>query len=234
MNPMFYQNPVVLNKKEHKDWKIEAVEDYTFAKKTNSVYLMSAEFVLASKVYPIIFIRNDNAVVPIALLSLQEDNNQFVAPKGKGAWNADYIPAYVRRYPFIPANKKDGEKLILCIDSEYKGLNSRKAKQSLFDKDGKPDVVVKKAVNLLESYNVENKKTIDFCKIIDDLGLFENAQVEDPSLKSDNVKLTGFLHISHKKFTELNTEKVKSLFDSGALEFIYAHFQSLVNLKNLD
>ena len=73
-----------------------------------------------------------------------------------------------------------------------------------------------------------------FCKIIDDLGLFENAQVEDPSLKSDNIKLTGFLHISHKKFTELNTEKVKSLFDSGALEFIYAHFQSLVNLKNLD
>jgi len=33
MNPMFYQKPVVLNEKEHKDWKIEAVEDYKFAKK---------------------------------------------------------------------------------------------------------------------------------------------------------------------------------------------------------
>jgi len=49
MNPMFYQKPIVLNEAAHKDWKIEPVQDYKFAKKTNSVYLMSAEFVLASK-----------------------------------------------------------------------------------------------------------------------------------------------------------------------------------------
>ncbi len=70
MNPMFYQKPIVLNEAAHKDWKIEPVQDYKFAKKTNSVYLMSAEFVLASKEYPIVFARNNDVVTPIALLGV--------------------------------------------------------------------------------------------------------------------------------------------------------------------
>ena len=228
MNPTFYQKPVVLNKKEHKDWKIEAVEDYKFAKKTNLVYLVSAEFVLASKEYLIVFKRNNEVVDPIALLGLQEDTNQFVM--SKNGWDADYIPAYVRRYPFIPATKDDDD-LMLCIDSSYKGLNSKKAKLALFDKDGKPDVIVQQAIDLSLSYIAENKITADFCKIIDDLGLFEEAQVERLVAKGDNVKLAGFLRINHKKFTNLGAKIVKSLFDSGSLEPIYAHFQSMANLK---
>ena len=232
MNPIFYQNPVVLNKKEHKDWKIEAVEDYTFAKKTNSVLLMSAEFVLASKEYPVMFVRNNNVVTPIALLGLKEDSNQFVVPKG--GWDADYIPAYVRRYPFILATKEGSDELMLCIDSDYEGLNSKKAKLFLLDKHGKPSVITQQAIDLSQSYIDENKKTVEFCKIIDDLGLFEEVQIERTTDEGDIFKLTGVLRIDHKKFTELSDKSVKDLFDSGALEFIYAHFQSLVNLKNLD
>jgi len=231
MNPMFYTKPVALNEQAHKDWKIEAVEDYKFAKKTNSVYLMSAEFVLASREYPVVFVRNNDVVTPIALLGLEQDNNSFVVPRG--GWDADYIPAYVRRYPFIPATKEGSDELMLCIDEGYKGLNSKKAKLALFDKDGKPDVITQQAMNLLQSYHVENTTTAEFCKIIDELGLFEEAQVEGATAKGDNVKLGGFLRINHKRFTELNAKTVKSLFDNGALELVYAHFQSLANLAKL-
>jgi hypothetical protein len=226
MNPMFYQKPIVLNKKEHKDWKIETVKDYAFAKKTNSVYLLVTEFVLASKEYPIVFFRNNDTVMPIALLGLQKDSNQFIVPKG--GWDADYIPAYVRRYPFVPVTKEGSDELMLCIDADYKGLNSKKAKLPLFDKDGKPDVVTQQAMNLLQSFDSENKVTINFCKDIDDLDLFEEVHV-----KGEDIKLGGFLRINHEKFTNLGTKTVKSLFDSGSLESVYAHFQSLANLKNL-
>jgi len=223
---MFYQKPIVLNKKEHKDWKIETVKDYAFAKKTNSVYLLVTEFVLASKEYPIVFFRNNDTVMPIALLGLQKDSNQFIVPKG--GWDADYIPAYVRRYPFVPVTKEGSDELMLCIDADYKGLNSKKAKLPLFDKDGKPDVVTQQAMNLLQSFDSENKVTINFCKDIDDLDLFEEVHV-----KGEDIKLGGFLRINHEKFTNLGTKTVKSLFDSGSLESVYAHFQSLANLKNL-
>jgi len=230
MNPMFYEKPIILNKKEHKDWKIEAIEDYKFAKQTNSVYLMSTEFVLTSKEYPIVFLRNNNTVIPVAVLGLQKDINQFIA--SNGGWDADYIPAYVRRYPFIPATKEGNDELILCIDADYEGLNSKKAKLPLFNKDGNPDIVTQQAIDLLKSYDDENKITLEFCKVIDDLGLFEEAQVEDGTSQSGDIKLGGFLRINYNKFTDLDDKTVKSLFDSGSLELIYAHFQSLVNLRN--
>jgi hypothetical protein len=184
------------------------------------------EFVLASKEYPIVFFRNNDTVMPIALLGLQKDSNQFIVPKG--GWDADYIPAYVRRYPFVPVTKEGSDELMLCIDADYKGLNSKKAKLPLFDKDGKPDVVTQQAMNLLQSFDSENKVTINFCKDIDDLDLFEEVHV-----KGEDIKLGGFLRINHEKFTNLGTKTVKSLFDSGSLESVYAHFQSLANLKNL-
>ena len=226
MNPMFYQKPIVLNVKDHKDWKIETVKDYAFAKKTNSVYLLVTEFVLASKEYPIVFFRNNDTVMPIALLGLQKDNNQFIVPKG--GWDADYIPAYVRRYPFIPVTKEGSDESMLCIDADYKGLNSKKAKLPLFNQDGNPDVVTQQAMNLLQNFDSENKVTINFCKDIDDLDLFEEVYVE-----GEDIKLGGFLRINHEKFTNLGAKTVKSLFDSGSLEPVYAHFQSLANLKNL-
>jgi len=231
MNPMFYQKPVVLNEKEHKDWKIEAVEDFKFAKKTNSVYLMSAEFVVASKEYPVVFIRNNEVVTPIALLGIKDDTNQFIWPKG--VWDADYIPAYVRRYPFIPAIKEGTDELILCIDESYKGLNSKKAKLALFDKDGKPDVVTQQAINLLQSYNEENKVTDTFCQKLVNLDLLEEAHVGGATSKGEQVAMGGFMRVSQAKFAKLNAKTVKELFDLGALELIYAHLQSMVNLKNL-
>ena len=231
MNPMFYTKPIALNEQAHKDWKIEAVEDYKFAKKTNSVYLMSAEFVLASKEYPVVFVRNNDVVTPIALLGLKDNTNQFVVPKG--GWDADYIPAYVRRYPFIPATKEGSDELMLCIDEGYKGLNSKKAKLPLFDKDGKPDVITQQAINLLQSYHVENNTTAEFCKIVDALGLFEEAQVEGSTASGEKIQMGGFLRVSRSKLADLKSKDVKSLFDNGALELIYAHLQSLANLKNL-
>ena len=230
MNPMFYEKPIILNKNEHKDWKIEAVEDYKFAKKTNYVYLMSTEFVLTSKEYPIVFLRNNNTVIPIAVLGLQKDINQFIA--SNGGWNADYIPAYVRHYPFIPTTIEGVDELMLCIDADYEGLNSKKAKLPLFNKDGDPDIVTQQVIDSLKSHDDENKTTLEFCKVIDDLGLFEEAQVVDGTSQSGDIKVGGFLRINHNKFTDLNDKTVKSLFDSGSLELIYAHFQSLVNLRN--
>ena len=38
---------------------------------------------------------------PVALLGLKKNQNLFVDKSGK--WNADYIPAYARRYPFCMA-----------------------------------------------------------------------------------------------------------------------------------
>ena len=45
--------------------------------------------------------------------------------------------------------------------------------------------------------------------------------------------LSGFLRINQERFLALDGGALEALRDSGGLERVYAHFQSLDNLKRL-
>jgi hypothetical protein len=47
------------------------------------------------------------------LLGLREAKTCSSTPTGK--WDARYVPAFVRRYPFVPAKGPQGD-LLVCID----------------------------------------------------------------------------------------------------------------------
>src|SRR3990167_5612436 len=65
--------------------------------------------------HPIIFASGDNPV-PLALMGLNEGVNVFVDDEGK-VTQPIYIPAYVRRYPFLLAKlNPNSEELSLCFD----------------------------------------------------------------------------------------------------------------------
>ena len=130
---MFYDKPVALNREVHKNFKIAPSNDFKFAAKTNSIVLTRIEFIEAAKEYPIVFAKvSDEVIVPVALLSLRNDENLYVNKEGK--WDARYIPAFVRRYPFVLA-ENDGQQFTVCIDEASPGLNEKDG-QALFDEKG--------------------------------------------------------------------------------------------------
>lgn len=114
-----YINPQVLDKKQHRDLKFKPVNDFSFAAQTVSVPLLWDEISAAARCYPIVFPlaeTPDKAVMPQALLSLVAGHNAFVSDKG--AWEAGcYVPAHVRRYPFMLAEVKKGQFAVM-IDME--------------------------------------------------------------------------------------------------------------------
>ena len=247
-NPIFYKNPTLLNAELHSHWSIKPVDSYEFARETNSIYLMAVEMVLAAKHYPIVFAKQGDSVAPIALLGVEDKQNNFVGKDGK--WLADYIPAYVRRYPFIPAlteqrEEGDDEKLVLCIDDAFEGLNREGVVEgavqnsdelALFESDGTPAPITQQAIALLQSYHSENSRTLEFCKLLEESGLLEEAQlnIEVKSAEEGDDKqktLNGFMRINPEKFTSLSGETLAKLRDSQALELIYAHFQSLTKIQ---
>jgi len=235
MNPIFYQNPVPLNADNHQDWTIDPVEQYHFARSTNSIYLMVAEFVQAAREYPILFSRQGGAegIVPIVLLGIGRDSNQFVQESGH--WNAEYIPAYVRRYPFIPAlQNEDQERLTLCIDRDYSGLHEDGGSGvPLFESDGAAAPITQQAVALLQEYHGEHQRTVEFCKQLDELGLLEEARLDIERKDEKKQTLSGFFRVSPERFLGLDGETLVGLRDGGGLEWIYAHFQSLGNVQRL-
>jgi len=68
---------------------------------------MAAEFVSALSDFPIVFAADEESVIPVLLLGMRNSENVFIGPEG--GWNGRYIPAFIRRYPFVLAHPEDQE-----------------------------------------------------------------------------------------------------------------------------
>src|SRR3954467_8279038 len=99
--PPGYKGLVALDKEIHKGKGVVPARRAAFASGLTGVYLLAAEFVQASRHYPIVFAQDQQTggFLPIAVTGLNQDENLFVDQDGE--WQKDmYVPAYVRRWPF--------------------------------------------------------------------------------------------------------------------------------------
>lgn len=111
--PLFYKRPQVVTVDRHGKAGLKETTSFAFARETNSVPLGADEILVVQAHFPIVFAETDPPI-PVAVLGLGDARNVFV--NADGAWRSGvYIPAYIRRYPFILASGKPGE-MMLAID----------------------------------------------------------------------------------------------------------------------
>ena len=121
---LFYQKPVQLNSEQHRATRLGTLGgNFNFSKDTNSIPLAAVEFFDTAREYPIAFTgREGGALFPIALIGIRQNENLFVTPEGK--WEGRYIPAFVRRYPFVLAEKQDAADFNVYLDESYPGFGA--------------------------------------------------------------------------------------------------------------
>jgi len=235
LQPLFYKKIVPLNKEQHKGLYVESTDNYSFAKESNSLYIAAVEFSRAATVYPIVFgTDSDGKIFPVVLLGLKRNENLFVDKNG--AWNADYIPAYTRRYPFILAvNKTDGgeDQFTVCIDEGYPGFNTKKNGKPLFDTKGNESPLLQQAVDFLKDYQNQIRLTTEFCNNLSELGILEPMQANIEMKSGDKFAIGGFQCVSRDKLKALAPDKLQALVQSGQMELVYAHLLSLHNINTL-
>src|SRR5579875_238928 len=118
---LIYEKAVPVTRKRHGNVSIKAGNNYAFAKNVNSVPLLTSEFDLACVEYAIVF-SGEKDIMPAVLLGIRDNENLYI--DDRGAWNAKYVPAFVRRYPFV-FSSQDGKTFSLCIDEEFPGVNRK-------------------------------------------------------------------------------------------------------------
>ncbi len=231
--PIFYKKIVPLNKETHGDWSIEAVANYKHTSETNSLYIAAIEFIKAANEYPIVFgIAEDDSVFPVVILGLRKNENLYVNKKGE--WLANYIPAYVRRYPFILATGEEGsDQFTGCVDSGCPGFNDKGNGTALFDKDGNESDLLKNSVEFLKEYQNHIQLTALFCKNIKDLGLLEPMKADVKMADGEELSLGGFMGINREKLKALDADALVNLVKTDQMELIYAHLTSLGNIDSL-
>ncbi|MDZ4202558.1 MAG: SapC family protein [Gallionella sp.] len=228
---MFYDKPVPLNRETHKNFKIAPSGDFKFAAKTNSIVLTGIEFIEASKEYPIVFAKvSDDVTVPVALLSMRNDENLYVSADGK--WDARYIPAFVRRYPFVLAGGSDAKQFAVCIDEAFPGLNEKDG-QPLFNDKGENTPFLQAALDFMNNYQGQFQLTEAFVKKLKDLDLFTEMSAKAELAGGENYLLNGITIIDEQKLLKLKQKDAYDLFQSGYMGWIYAHLMSLSNLSRV-
>lgn len=222
---LFYELATPISQIRHGDWAVSPAPDFGFARATNSVPVTIPEFLAVSQEYPLVFSMDGDVAQPAALLGVTQDQNLFI--RADGSWDGRYVPAFVRRYPFVFSASDDGETLSLCLDEAYPHIDRSGASgERLFDKDSRSPYL-QRMLDFVNAYHQESQRTVDFGRMIAGLGILEpqEARVDHPG--GGQSKLQGFYVVNRDKLRALPAEKLADLVRTDALELLYIHLQSL-------
>lgn len=228
---LFYNQVAPITAERHSSWHAREVKDFSFAKNTNSVPLMAAEFVSALSDFPIVFAGDEESVIPVLLLGMRNSENVFIGPEG--GWDGRYIPAFIRRYPFVLALSEDQEKYYLCIDETFSGFNQSDEGPSLIGEDGQPTEYTEGVLQFLSQYQTEFESTKLICKKLKDLNLLEPKQVNTTLPNGEAVTVGGFFAVDPSRLATLSSEVIVDLVRSGTYALICFHMASLRNFELL-
>lgn len=229
---LFYEKPVQLNADVHRNARLGALAgNYAFAQKTNSIPLAAVEFFDTAREYPIAFTgKEGGALFPIALMGVRQNENLFVSADGK--WEGRYVPAFVRRYPFVLAEKDDAEDFNVYLDEAYPGFGAADGER-LFTDEGEHTPLLKQALEFLGTYQGEIKRTRLFVERLQALDLLIPRVLEVVRKDQGPLVLQGFSVVDEGRLMGLGDAQLLELARSGLLAWIYAHLMSLGNVSDL-
>jgi len=232
---MFYSRPEPLAVELHKTLGVRRMTGpFGFAKEAHAVPLTVTEFPLAAITGPIIFVGDDK--IPIAVMGLNQGENMFVQPDGTFEAGV-YVPAYIRRYPFVFANDDAASQMVLCIDRAAEFIVEG-GDMPFFEANGEPSEYTQGCINFCNDYEVERQRTQGFVKLLKDLDLFElkkatHTPVNPDGSAAEPQTIAEYFGVDEKKLAALTPAKLAELRDNGALPQIYAHLTSLVGWDRL-
>jgi len=221
--PLFYTKPTLLDAKAHQDFGLVEGTTFDFTKNANAVPVNLVEMPQVAHFYPIAFAR-DEAATPVAVLGVRDSENLFVNEDGTWAQNT-YIPAYIRRYPFILSESPDGKQLSLCIDDNDAFVGAQ-GKARLFDDKGKPTPVASNALDFCRSYHVAARQTQDFGRALAAAGILVDRAAEISLPDGKRISFSGFRIIDEEKFSKLPDATIAEWRKKGWLAGVYAQLFS--------
>lgn len=229
--PMFFRAPLPLDPVRHAKAGLAPVDNLSFAKATNSIPLNAVEFFEAAKHYPIVF-SNEELPMPGVIVGLENDN-YFVNHKGHWKEGA-YIPAYVRKYPFLFMDMPQQQQLVLCVDEGADQYREQGGSHAPYLFDGKkPSPLSVNALEFCKSYYEHHILTQKFAEDLRRADVLHATRSTARLTSGREIHLDGFLVLDEKKVAQLPDATVLDFHKRGIMPLIYAALLSSSNWKRL-
>lgn len=230
--PLLYNDLVPLNSNEHSTWKTRSMENAKFMGSQHAIPLTIEEFIPASRHFPIIFSAAENPV-PLVLMGMNEGVNTFMDDEG-AFMKPVYVPAYVRRYPFLLAKlRPDSDELSLCFDPSANAVGEYDEGTPLFD-DDKPSENTQNILKFCEDFETAGAQTHAFIEELVKLDLLMDGEVSIQQEGNDKPFVyRGFKMVDEEKLRELRGDVLRKITQNGMLPLIYAHLFSLQLMRDI-
>lgn len=231
--PLLYGGLEPLNRQTHGDKVLRRIDSITEIGNTHAIPVTVDEFMLSSRHYPVIFSSGDGPV-PLALMGLHEGTNTFFDKAGQLVDTNVYVPAYIRRYPFLLARlNQDSDQLSLCFDPTSGVLGDGEDGDKVFDGDA-PSPAVNEILGFCEQFEQAGQRTAAFMQQVKDMNLLMEGEVAiQPDGAEQPFIYRGFQMIDEQKFRDLRGDELRKMNQNGTLALIMAHLFSLSLVRDI-
>ncbi len=226
-----FQKVVPVNRDRHASKKIKQTADFSFASQFHIAYVTIHEFARVAAIYPVVFTedKEHDQFRPVALLGLEAGENLFIDKDGK--WQASYIPAIIRRYPFALSQVDDDNNFVVCVDEDSDLLSDTEG-SAMFDENGEPTQIIENVKRYLAELQQMDVMTRDFCKFLTEHNMLTPLSMRvrhDGMVKS----ISGCYVINEERFNNLSDDLFLEIRNKHYLPAMYAQLISLAQIERL-
>lgn len=221
--------PVALER--HRNKKVRNTTQFDYAAGFHIAYVTVHEFARAAATYPIVFLEDkpNDGFRPVVLMGLKPGENLFVG--ADGAWNASYIPAMIRRYPFALSKGAEENRFVVCVD-EASTLLSDTEGAPMFDDKGEPTQVIENVKRYLSELQQMDMLTQQFSRFLLTNNLLTPLNMRvNATTQARNI--TGCYVINEERLNAFSDALFLEVRAKGFLPAMYAHLMSLPQIERL-
>lgn len=231
--PLLYRGLEPLTRHQHGDKSFRKIDAIPGLSEAHAVPVTVDEFMLAGRFFPIIFSAGDQPV-PLALMGLHEGANTYFDSEGRLLDPNIYVPAYLRRFPFMLARlTEDTDQLSLCYDPTANAVGDFEDGSPLFDGENTSQAT-NEILSFCEQFEQAGQRTAAFMTELKDMKLLMDGEV---AIQPDGIDqpfiYRGFQMVDEAKFRDLRGDELRKMNQSGMLGLVMAHLFSLALVRDV-
>lgn len=231
-----FKTPEPVNPEKHARLKLSLVPDYRYAAAEIVTPFVSGEMWQVAREFITVFSLQADAL-PLAILGAETGVNSYVGD-GNPPWWGRYVPAHLRRYPFVlapraaePGDVSDEQRFTLCLDASAPQLNDIEGRP-LFTDSGQPSELLQEVQQALMGLQHDLAVTQALVRQIDAAGLLVEQTLAVQRAGREPVAFNGFRVVDQAKLRSCTPELLAALASTRALDLVYAHIGSLSNVQD--